>query len=195
MQIILGSQSPRRREILEYFSLPFVQVASEFDEDSIPFKGDPAAHATLLSQKKAETLAKRYPKDVILTADSVVFCKGKLYNKPADEHEAFQFLSKICGEWQQVITGVTARRGSEIHSGHEETKLLLNRLSPEQIRKFHSHCYFLDKAGGYAIEKSGNLIVSRIEGCYYNVLGLPIQVTRNLLLKLGIDLWDFLKSF
>jgi septum formation protein len=195
MQIILGSQSPRRREILEYFSLPFVQVASEFDEDSIPFKGDPAAHAILLSQKKAETLAKRYPKDVILTADSVVFCKGKLYNKPVDEHEAFKFLSEICGEWQQVITGVTARRGSEIHSEHEETKLLFNRLSPEQIRKFHSHCYFLDKAGGYAIEKSGNLIVSRIEGCYYNVLGLPIQVTRNLLLKLGIDLWDFLKSF
>lgn len=155
MQIILGSQSPRRREILEFFSLPFVQVASEFDEDSIPFKGDPTAHATLLSQKKAETLAKRYPKDVILTADSVVFCKGKLYNKPADEHEAFQFLSEICGQWQQVITGVTARRGNEVHSGHEETRLLFNRLSPEQIKNFIATAIFSTKQAVMRSKKEG----------------------------------------
>ena len=92
MKIILGSQSPRRREIMDYFSLPFVQVASDFDEDSIVFDGNPAKHAMLLSQKKAETLSVRFPNEVILTADTVVSCKGKLYNKPRDEHEAVEFL-------------------------------------------------------------------------------------------------------
>lgn len=195
MQIILGSQSPRRQEIMGYFSLPFIQVPSGFDEETIEYQGDPAKYAITLSQKKAEVLAARYSKEIILTADSVVFCEGKVYNKPADEEEAFRYLDHFGGRWHSVFTGVTARQGSKVFSGHEETRLLFHKLSRDQIRKFHQHCYFLDKAGGYAIEKSGNLIVSRIEGCYYNVLGLPINTTRNLLLNLGIDLWDFLKSF
>lgn len=180
---------------MSYFSLPFVQIASDFDEESVPFSGQPDKHATLLSQEKARVLTEKHPHDVILTADSVVFCKGKLYNKPADEQEAMQYLIDLGGHWHSVFTGVTVRKGSQFHSGHEETKLLFHKLSEDQIQKFHRHCYFLDKAGGYAIEKSGNLIVSRIEGCYYNVLGLPINLSRQLLLNFGIDLWDFLKSF
>lgn len=178
-----------------YFSLPFIQVPSNFNEESIEYQGDPAAYAITLSQKKAEVLAAEYSKEIILTADSVVFCEGKLYNKPGSEQEAFRYLEELGGRWHSVYTGVTARRGSQVHSAHEETRLLFHKLSHDQIQKFHRHCYFLDKAGGYAIEKSGNLIVSRIEGCYYNVLGLPINTTRNLLLNVGIDLWDFLKSF
>lgn len=195
MQIILGSQSPNRREILGYFSLPFIQVPSHFDEESVPFKGNPGQHAMLLSQKKSETLSKQYPEDIILTADSVVYCDGKLYNKPRDEAEAFSFLSTFCGKWQSIFTGVTVRKGSLVYSDVEETRLLFNPLTPEQIKQFHRHCSFLDKAGGYAIEKNGNLIVSRLEGCYDNVLGLPINTTRKLLLNVGIDLWDFLKKF
>ncbi|HUD01706.1 MAG TPA: Maf family nucleotide pyrophosphatase [Rhabdochlamydiaceae bacterium] len=192
MKIILGSQSPRRREIMSYFSLPFVQVASDFDEESIPYQGNPAKHAMLLSQKKAETLAVRFPQEVILTADSVVSCNGKLYNKPRDEHEAAEFLRTFSETWQEVTTGVTVRRGPEVHTSFEETRLIFHKLTDDQIKKFHNHIYFLDKAGGYAIEKSANLIVSRIEGCYYNVVGLPINTVQRLLLKLGIDLWDYL---
>ena len=195
VQIILGSQSPRRREILSFFSLPFVQVPSSFDEESVVFEGDPARHAMVLSQKKAEVLSMQFPDDVIVTADTVVFCDGKLYNKPQDEQEATEFLLELGGRWHQVFTGVTVRKGEEVHTDFGETKLLFHKLSSQQIQKFHAHCYFLDKAGGYAIEKSGNLIVSRIEGCYYNVMGLPINVMQKLLGKLGIDLWDFLKSF
>lgn len=179
---------------MDFFSLPFVQVSSDFDEDSILFQGDPKKHAMLLSQKKAEAIAPRFPEEVILTADTVVFCKDKLYNKPRDEHEAREFLSTFAGNWQSITTGVTVRKGSQVHTDFEETRLLFHPLSPDQIKKFHAHCYFLDKAGGYAIEKSGNLIVSRIEGCYYNVLGLPINTVQKLLLKVGIDLWDFLKT-
>jgi len=194
-KIILGSQSPRRREIMGFFSLPFEQVPSHFDEESVAFSGDPAQYATLLSQKKAESLAQKYPTDVIVTADTVVFCNGKVYNKPQDEKEARQFLIDLGGVWHSVFTGVTVRKGTSVHSAAEETKLLFHKLSPEQIKKFHDHCYFLDKAGGYAIEKSGNLIVSQMEGCYYNVMGLPIKTVQKLLLKQNIDLWNYLKSF
>jgi septum formation protein len=180
---------------MSFFSLPFEQIASDFDEESVSYSGDPAKHAMLLSQKKAETLAHKFPNDVILTADTVVFCNGKLYNKPQDEHEAKQFLLDLGGQWHSVFTGVTARKGPSVHTASDETKLFFHKLTPQQIQKFHEHCHFLDKAGGYAIEKSGNLIVSRIEGCYYNVLGLPINTVQKLLLKLGIDLWDYLKAF
>ncbi|MBS0616477.1 MAG: septum formation protein Maf [Verrucomicrobia bacterium] len=195
MKIILGSQSPRRHEILSYFALPFTQVSSNFDEESQPYSGDPKKHALHLSQKKAEAIAQNYPHDVILTADTTVSIEGKMLNKPADEKEAFAFLSLLAGRWQSVFTGVTVRRGDKVFSDVEETKMLFHKLTPEQIRAFHKHCYFLDKAGGYAIEKSGSLIVERIEGCYYNVMGLPINTTARLLKKVGIDLWDHLKSF
>jgi septum formation protein len=194
MQIILGSQSPRRREILSYFAIPFVQISSDFDEESVPFKGNAPEHTMLLSQKKSEVLAARFPTDIILTADSVVFCNGKLYNKPADEHEAKQFLLDLADRWQSVYTGVTVRRGAEVHTDFEETRLLFNPLTREQIQKFHEHNNAMDKAGGYIIERSSNLLVSKMEGCFYNVLGLPINTVQKLLLKLKLDLWDYLKT-
>jgi nucleoside triphosphate pyrophosphatase len=194
MRIILGSQSPKRREILGHFSIPFIVVPSAFDEESVEYVGNPGQHALLLSQKKNEVLRQQYPDEVILTADSVVYCDGKLYNKPRDEDEAFSFMSTFSGKWQSVFTGVTVSRGPLVYSDVEETKLLVNPLTADQIKKFHSAIFTLDKAGGYTIEKSGNLIVSRLEGCYDNVLGLPMNTTRKLLLKVGIDLWDFVKT-
>ncbi|MGD0664906.1 MAG: nucleoside triphosphate pyrophosphatase [Rhabdochlamydiaceae bacterium] len=194
MQIILGSQSPRRREILGTFSIPFIVVPSSFDEESVSYDGDPAKHALLLSQKKNEVLRAQYPSEVILTADSVVYCNGKMYNKPGDEKESFSFLSDFSGNWQSVFTGVTVSRGPLVFSEVEETKLLFNTLNADQIKKYYTATYTLDKAGGYTIENNGKLIVSRIEGCYDNVLGLPINTTRKLLLKVGIDLWDFVKT-
>ncbi len=194
MRIILGSQSVKRREILGHFSIPFIVVPSAFEEESVVFGGNPGEHALFLSQKKNEVLRGQYPDEVILTADSVVWCDGVMYNKPRDFDEACAFLNAFSGKWQSVFTGVTVARGPLVYSDIEETKILINPLTPDQIKKFHSAIYTLDKAGGYTIEKSGNLIVSRLEGCYDNVLGLPINTTRKLLLKVGIDLWDFLKT-
>ncbi len=191
--LILASQSPRRKEILEFFSLPFIQICSHFEEESIPFEGDPIDYAQTLSQKKAEVIAKNHPQEIILAADTVVFSKGRLFNKPLNRDEATEFLLSLGGNWQSVITAVTVRKGEEIFSGHEETRLLFHKLTKEEIELFHANCNPFDKAGGYAIEKSSNLIVSRMEGCYYNVLGLPINQLRLLLAKVGINLWHFLK--
>jgi len=191
---ILGSQSPRRRESLASFSLPFKQISSDFDEDSIPFTGDPIRYCTQLAACKAEALAARFPDAAILTADTVVYLNGKLYNKPRDAEEAFRFLSELAGHWHTVHTAVHVCQGGRSFADSESTRLLFHPLTPEQIRLFHKHVHFLDKAGGYAIEGCGQIILAKIEGCYYNVLGLPINATRRLLSALGIDLWHYLRN-
>lgn len=193
MQLILGSQSPRRMEILSYFAIPFVQIPSAFDEDRVEFKGDPASYAQELSLKKGQELTKRFPDKLILTADTVVFFDGKIYNKPKDEEEAFSMLHAFSGKWQQVFTALSLQKGSEIHSGFEETKILFNPLTEGQIRLYHRSYPSLDKAGAYAIQHTGSILVSKIDGCYYNVMGLPVNVLRELLGKFGIDLWKHLK--
>jgi septum formation protein len=192
--LILGSQSPRRRDILAGFSLPFQQISSDFDEESIPFTGDPVDYCTKLAHGKAEALAARFPEAAVLTADTVVFLNGKIYNKPRDAEEAFQFLTELAGHWQTVYTAVHICHGGRSYSDCESTRLLFHPLTPQQIHIFHKHVYFLDKAGGYAIEGCGQIILEKIEGCYYNVLGLPINATRRLLARIGIDLWQHLRD-
>ncbi len=193
MDLILGSQSPRRKEILSYFSLPFRQIASSFDESLVAFTGDPIAYAQELSQKKGEVLSALYPKSIIITADTVVYFNGKLFNKPKSEEEAFEMLTQLSGHWHHVFTAVTVQHDGRSYSKAEETKILFKALTADQIRAYHSTCSYLDKAGAYAIQNSGNVIVKHIDGCYYNVMGLSINVLEELLSKIGIDLWKFLK--
>lgn len=195
MRLILGSQSPRRKEILSFFAIPFVQIPSCFDEESVLFEGDPARYALELSSKKAQSLAEKFPNDLIISADTVVFFEGNIYNKPRDEAEAFSMLQKFSGKWQQVYTAHTIQKNNEAYSGFEETKILFNPLTDEQIRLYHNHCSSLDKAGAYAIQQAGSILVSKIDGCYYNVMGLSVNTLRELLSKFGVDLWAHLKSY
>jgi septum formation protein len=193
MVLILGSQSPRRREILSFFSLPFFCTSPVFDEDSVIFSGQPEDYVCALSKGKADSLISSYPHSIILTADTTVCRNGKIYNKPKDEDEAFSALNELAGQWHSVYTGVTLRLGEKEFHQAEETRVLFNSMTPEQIRHYHSKIHWADKAGGYAIQMSGGLIVRKIEGCYYNVLGLPINTVRELLKKVGIELWDYVK--
>lgn len=193
MRLILGSQSPRRIEILGYFSLPFEVATSYFDEASVQFKGNPEEYVCAISKGKADALHNNFPQHTILTADTTVYHAGKIYNKPENEQDAFQSLSELAGNWHSVFTGVTVRRGHEEFHRAEETKVLFNPLTPQQIRQYHTQLHLYDKAGSYQIQMAGGLIVRKIEGCYYNVLGLPINTVRTLLIHFGVDLWNYLR--
>jgi septum formation protein len=192
MKIILGSQSPRRKEILGYFSLPFTQVSPDFDEDSLVFKADPVNYVMALSKGKAESLVIQFPQSIILTADTIVYREGKIYGKPKNEKEAFAMLTELSGEWHTVYTGITLQKDKEAFSGFEATRVLFNDLNSKQISHYIAKNEWADKAGGYAIQSRGGLIVSKIDGCYYNVMGLPINTVERLLKHFGIELWDFL---
>lgn len=192
MEIILGSGSPRRKEILSYFSLPFKQESPDFDEESLPFDGNPESYVCALSQGKASALKSRFPNALIISADTIVFREGKIYGKPRTVEEAFQSFTELVGNWHTVYTGVTVQCGDKVVSQAEATHVLFNDLTPEQIRHYMTRIQWADKAGGYAIQMAGGLIVKRIEGCYYNVMGLPINTVELLLKQFGIELWDYL---
>lgn len=193
--MILGSQSPRRKEILSFFSIPFTQVPSHFDEDKVPFLGDPASYAKTLAQSKAEVLSLQFPNEIIVCADTVVYLNGKIYNKPAHKEEAREFLQELSGSKHEVVTAVCVSKGPAIFCEAESTKILFNDVSKDQIEQYLTHFAYSDKAGGYAIQQGGGIIVSKIEGCYYNVMGLPINTLRKLLLHFDVDLWKHLKIF
>ena len=193
IHIVLGSQSPRRKEILGSFNLPFTQASSNFNEDSIPFTGNPANFACELSKGKAYALQPLYPKAAILTADTIVYREGKVYGKPANEENAFHTLSTLEGKWHSVFTGVCLLYEKHEYYQVEETTVLFNPLTPEQIRAYLRTSQWCDKAGSYGAQTGGAILIKRIEGCFYNVLGLPINAVRELLQKIGVDLWNYLK--
>ena len=193
-EIILGSYSPRRVEIMNFFSLPYRQVASHFDEDSVTYEGDAIKLARTLALAKANLLATQYPDDIILTADTVVAIDGMALGKPLHEDESRQMLSRLCGRWHSVITAVASYKAGKFYCVEEETRVLFNKATPDELHRYMRVHDLYDKAGSYAIQKSGSILVNRIDGCYYNVLGLPINAMKSVLKEVGIDLWDYIKE-
>lgn len=193
-KLILGSQSPRRKEILSFFSLPFRQVTPDFDEDSVPFHGDPVSYVCAVSRGKALSLSQQHSNELLLTADTTVYRDGKLYAKPSNEEDALRMLRELAGHWHGVFTALTLRRGEEEYTAAEETRMLFHHASDAQLKSYLKSVHSADKCGGYAIQGAGGVIVQRIEGCYYNVMGLPLNTLAKLLHHVGIDLWSHLGS-
>jgi septum formation protein len=192
--LVLGSQSPRRREILAHFSLPFIPVSPAFDEEAVPFDGNPEHYVCTLSKGKADSLAGQFPESIILTADTIVFREGRIYGKPKNGQEAYDTLLELSGKWHSVYTGVTVRKGDKSFHQAELTSVLFNALTLKQIENYIAKTSWQDKAGGYAIQMPGGLVVRKIEGCYYNVMGLPLNTVAELLRHFDVQLWDFLRS-
>lgn len=195
MGLILGSQSPRRKEVMNFFNLPFKQTSPQFDEEAVPFQNNPKEYVQILALGKANSLAHQYPDDVILTADTIVYKQGVIFGKPKDTSEALKHLKELSGKWHSVYTGLAVYSNGRYFKEWEETRVQFNSLSEDQIKAYYQNLSLSDKAGGYMIQGQGGLIVKRIEGCYYNVLGLPLNGLYKVLKKTGINLWDHLKHY
>ncbi len=168
-------------------------MSSDFDEEKVIFKGNPTAYVEEISKGKAQVLSLMHPDRPILTADTTVYRHGIIYGKPTSEEDAIQTLSQLSGQWHSVFTGVTLQVGGQQFCKTEETRVLFNPVSLEQIEFYFKQLHLYDKAGSYQLQRAGGLIVNRIEGCYYNVVGFPINAVRALLKNIGIELWDYLK--
>ena len=191
--IILASQSPRRKQILEYYNLPFEQLSHNFDERSIPWSGKNHDYVKALSRQKAMEVSSRFPDRTIIGADTIVELDGELLTKPKNLEDAVKMISKLSGKKHTVVTGIAI-----IHNGHtfldsDETCVQIQPLTEVQIHNYLKIGQWHDKVGGYAIQGAGALLVERIEGCYYNVIGLPVICLARLLKKIDIDLWDYLR--
>lgn len=183
-RLILGSQSPRRIQLLKDLGLSFEVHPSGADETH-PKDIAPEHIPLELAKRKAEALMPLYGTDVLLTADTVVLMDGELLEKPKDIEEAKLFLSRLSGRWHSVVTGYTLTCGERQLTGEVRSEIHFTTLSEDEINYYVSHYQVLDKAGAYGIQDWIGLIgVSEVRGSYNNVIGLPTTYIYQSLKKL-----------
>ncbi len=172
MNLILASQSPRRRELLGLFQIPFTVRAADIDETMDPSRS-PAQAVGQVSRRKAEA-TERTPEDVVVAADTIVVCDGQILGKPRDEEDACRMLALLSGRDHQVMTGMTVVYGQRSVTCTEITDIHFRELSQEEILGYVKTGEPMDKAGAYGIQGGAALFAQRMNGDYYNVMGLPV---------------------
>ena len=188
MDIILASQSPRRRELLERMGVGDFRIVTPDIDEQMDRELPPGELVGRISLEKALAVQAQEGKGpIIIAADTVVALDGAVLGKPADELEAFKMLSTLSGCRHQVYTGLTVLRGEEQYTVSEETTVTFRELSAEEIDRYIATGEPMDKAGAYGIQGYGALLVEGIQGDYYNVMGLPVCRLGLLLRRLGVD--------
>ena len=172
MNLILASQSPRRKELLGLFGIPFTVRVADIDETMDP-AADPCAEVARVSRCKALAIP-REATDVLVAADTIVVCEGKVLGKPHSEEEAVRMLSMLSGKAHQVMTGVTVLCGDREEVFTEVTDLRFRALSEKEILRYVRSGEPMDKAGAYGIQGGAALFCTGLVGDYYNVMGLPV---------------------
>lgn len=179
MDIILASASPRRREILENLGVEFTVRVADTDENSDI--RDPEELCCLLSRRKAEAAAQKLSADdisntVIIGCDTVVALGDEIFGKPKTEEDARRMLRALSGNTHRVISGLTVINCGKILTDFDVTEVSFDKLSEAQISAYISREYVLDKAGAYAVQGLAACFIKKINGSYFNVVGLPVRL-------------------
>ena len=172
MQLILASQSPRRKELLGLFHIPFTVRVADIDEAMDPQK-PPFDEVARVSRLKALAVP-REAEDVVIAADTIVVCDGVTLGKPKDAADAKAMLTMLSGRDHQVMTGVTVLRGESWETFTEVTDIHFRRLSQREIEAYVASGEPMDKAGSYGVQGGAALFAEKMVGDYYNVMGLPV---------------------
>jgi septum formation protein len=187
-RLILASGSPRRRELLAYFGLPFAVVPSDAEENA---SGSGLERVAALARLKGAEAFQKYPSLPVLSADTLVCLDDQVLGKPADEADAFRMLTLLSGRWHSVYTGICLRTpDGRMRERVESTRVKFRYTSPGEIARYVSTGEPMDKAGAYAMQEIGGIFVERIEGSPTNVIGLPLAAVAALLQAAGISLGD-----
>jgi septum formation protein len=186
MALILASQSPRRRELLGLFHIPFEIRIADIDETMDKTKS-PAEEVARVSRLKALAVP-READDVVIAADTIVVCAGRILGKPHSEAEAEEMLTLLSGRDHQVMTGVTVVRGQHAETVTEITDIHFRPLSRQEILAYIATGEPMDKAGSYGIQGGAALFAEKMVGDYYNVMGLPVCKLWQMLQKIAPEL-------
>jgi len=175
--IILGSKSPRRKELLEGLGIKFETRTKEVDE-TFSDKIDQLKVAQFLAEKKADAFTNELTvDDIVITSDTIVLCNNEVLGKPKDEQAAFEMLTKLSGKSHQVITGVCLKSIQKTITFSDTTKVWFKPLSENEINFYIQNYKPFDKAGSYGIQEwIGYVGIEKIEGTYFNVMGLPVNL-------------------
>jgi septum formation protein len=186
MQVILGSASPRRLALLQQIGISAEVCPADFDEVSgSAVQAEDVVLANALGKCKAVVKIKGDSLPVI-AADTVVVAEGVILGKPQDAEEAVKMLKQLSGKTHKVLTGIASAYAGEILAEVCETKVVFRELSEDEIKQYVATGEPLDKAGAYGIQGKGAVLVEKIDGCYNNVVGLPLTRMQLILAKLGV---------
>lgn len=188
MALILASASPRRFELLKLITDDFLVVTCPTDE-TLPGGIPPPQAVMLLAQKKAEAVAKSRPDDIILGADTVVALEDEIFGKPRDRNHAAQMLGILSGRTHAVHTGVCIWQAGAAECFAQTAYVTFAELDKQEIGRYVESGEPNDKAGAYGIQGLGARFISRIEGDYYTVMGLPVQALYQALRQRGLAMW------
>ena len=187
--IILASQSPRRSQLLKQINLPFTVQVSSIEENINAIEGTPQHKTEQLALMKAKDVASRLKEGLVVGADTIVVLNSSIMGKPSNEEEAFSMLSQLSGRRHRVITGlalIDAATGVT-QLDHEVTMVSFKNLTEKTIRNYISTGEPYGKAGAYGIQGIGAVLVKKIEGCYSNVVGLPLYKLSCMLEKFQVS--------
>jgi septum formation protein len=184
MNLILASQSPRRKELLEILGYPFIVVPPSIDETPKSSE-NPEAFVTRVARDKGMEVASRVSQSVILSADTVVTVNGEILGKPQNPKDAQLMLRKLSGRDHWVYTAVTVinQQKHKTLEGLDRTRVWFRRLTDAEILDYIQRENVLDKAGAYAIQGYAGVYIPKIEGNYFNVMGLPLPMVHDLLCR------------
>lgn len=193
--LVLASKSPRRESLLFTLGWNF-RVADPCVSEESATGESPQSTCRRLALRKAQAVLKRYPDDIVVGADTIVVLEGKVMGKPRDDFESFEMIRGLSGRCHEVMTGIAVCKGDRCIDEVEITRVSFRDLSPREIEAYVVTGEGRDKAGAYAIQGKGSLLVSRIEGCYFNVVGLPLHRLSLILDQFGLSLsrqWEEFK--
>ncbi|HWB85473.1 MAG TPA: Maf family protein [Bryobacteraceae bacterium] len=172
--LVLASQSPRRREILRQAGIPFTVRAVSVDETPQPGEV-PEEYVRRLAEMKVRAV-EAAPEETVLGADTTVVVEGRMLGKPACQEEARQMLEALSGRRHEVLTGICLKHGRQLIRDGASTSVWFAELSPAEIEDYIASGEPMDKAGAYAIQGLASKFIERIDGCYFNVVGLPVSL-------------------
>ena len=185
LRVILASQSPRRRELLTLVGITHDVRPADIDETY--FAGErPGEHAERLARGKADVIAAREPDALVIGSDTIVVVDGDVLGKPVDEADAARMLARLGGRSHTVITALAVAWRGETHSAVEEVGVTFHPLSADEIAAYIATREPMDKAGAYGIQGYGATLVARVDGDYFAVMGLSLQLLIRVLRSLGI---------
>ena len=188
MQLILASASPRRKELLGLFHIPFTIRVADIDETMDNTKS-PYDEVARVSRLKALAIS-RDADDIVIAADTIVVCGGRVLGKPKTEAEAVEMLQLLSGRDHQVMTGCTVLKGDRCETFTEVTDLHFRSLSRKEIENYVASGEPMDKAGAYGIQGGAALFCERMVGDYYNVMGLPVCRLGQVLKKIAPEVME-----
>ncbi len=179
-KIILASGSPRRSEILTSVGWQFEKQVADIDESELENES-PEVYVQRLAREKAETVAGKFPGEIVLGADTTVVIENQIIGKPSDLNDARRMLEMLSGNWHEVLTGVALVKNGKSVVGLQSTKVKFTELSDDEINFLVEKGEPLDKAGAYAVQAQAALFIEKIEGDYWNVVGLPVSLVYELI--------------